>query len=1043
MRVLVQNYSFNKSTKQVTFTDYGSISLEKVLVVTDVTNNTTVYQANDPAKGGSVSGNVLTLTYDTTGVNFSNSDKLQIFYEPDADVVSVSSSALPTGAATSAKQPALGTAGSASSDVITVQGVNGMTALKVDGSAVTQPVSGTVTANAGTGSFTVAQATAANLNATVTGAVAATQSGTWSINDVSGTVSLPTGAATSANQSTANSSLASIDGKTPALGQATKTGSVPVTVASDQTVPISEDRGAISTSNSTTAPLSGSATFTGTWEEVTQYASITTITKSDVAGTLYIEFSPDATNVDRILQVSDGTSGDVGIHAFIPVARYFRVRYVNGGSAQSYLRLQCLLNKTGRSALPVSRFNSSLTDYSDVLNTRSGIVGKYNSTPPTLTDGQRTDIQLDQNGRLVTSVVAGVKQTSTAAISAGGTFTSQTFDSINGQEFISWSIFSVTDMRVYIDESADGTNWAQIQADAIVANDGNDQVHKLSSRYARVRVINGTTANAGGISNLYIAIALSVFGVQPDVRLHDEFGSPITSDRSWGLRVRTPQDTDIFGAGVSHVRISQINANFSQPIGNNDVTQTLSGGGTTNVANGSVSISSGTATSAGAKLNTNTVIAYAPGREAYAMFTAAFTTPTSAATNQRIGLYDASNGFFIGYEGTSFGITQRTNNVDTFTARTSFNEDTLVGNTNSFFTRGGVPEAIDLTKKNVFRIRFGWLGAATIRFEVLSPDGRWVKFHAIRFPNTSVAPSVYSTALPITAEVNKSSADATNLTISSSSWDGGIVDAPNSDLDYTGTIAAASSAVTSNTRGKATISFSLSGTWSGTLVIQGHNGDSSWSSITGYTSAGAPVTSITANSFFFVNCAAYSQVRIFSSAWTSGTVTVQTTATTAPVSVFTQTEGNSAAGATDTGNPIKIGGLAKTAQPAAVTDGQRSNILTDKLGRVVVAPGHIRDLISRQYTQLTNTTTTAIVTAVAATFNDITSLIITNASNQSVNLTLADGATTVAIFNLAANGGLVFNPTVPLKQSAVNTAWNATLSATATVNVTVIAVQNI
>lgn len=41
--------------------------------------------------------------------------------------------------------------------------------LPVDGSGVTQPVSGTVTANAGTGSFTVAQATAANLNATVVG----------------------------------------------------------------------------------------------------------------------------------------------------------------------------------------------------------------------------------------------------------------------------------------------------------------------------------------------------------------------------------------------------------------------------------------------------------------------------------------------------------------------------------------------------------------------------------------------------------------------------------------------------------------------------------------------------------------------------------------------------------------------------------------------------------------------------------------------------------------------------------------------------------
>lgn len=62
--------------------------------------------------------------------------------------VSAASLPLPTGAATAAKQPALGTAGTPSADVITVQGVTSMTALKVDGSAVTQPVSGTVSITA-------------------------------------------------------------------------------------------------------------------------------------------------------------------------------------------------------------------------------------------------------------------------------------------------------------------------------------------------------------------------------------------------------------------------------------------------------------------------------------------------------------------------------------------------------------------------------------------------------------------------------------------------------------------------------------------------------------------------------------------------------------------------------------------------------------------------------------------------------------------------------------------------------------------------------
>lgn len=62
-----------------------------------------------------------------------------------ATAVPVSSSTL----ATAAKQPVLGTAGTASADVITVQGKALMTPLLTDGSATTQPISGTVTANTG------------------------------------------------------------------------------------------------------------------------------------------------------------------------------------------------------------------------------------------------------------------------------------------------------------------------------------------------------------------------------------------------------------------------------------------------------------------------------------------------------------------------------------------------------------------------------------------------------------------------------------------------------------------------------------------------------------------------------------------------------------------------------------------------------------------------------------------------------------------------------------------------------------------------------
>ena len=54
--------------------------------------------------------------------------------------------------------------------------------------------------------------------------LAVTQSGTFNITNISGTVSLPTGASTSALQTTGNSSLSSIDAKTPSLSS----GRVPV-----------------------------------------------------------------------------------------------------------------------------------------------------------------------------------------------------------------------------------------------------------------------------------------------------------------------------------------------------------------------------------------------------------------------------------------------------------------------------------------------------------------------------------------------------------------------------------------------------------------------------------------------------------------------------------------------------------------------------------------------------------------------------------------------------------------------------------------------
>jgi hypothetical protein len=88
----------------------------------------------------------------------------------------------------------------------------------------TQPISGTITANAGTGNFTVIQGTAASLNATVVGtgtfAVQSAQSGSWTV-----TTTPPANASTNITQ---------IGGSTIALGQVLSAASFPVVIASDQ-----------------------------------------------------------------------------------------------------------------------------------------------------------------------------------------------------------------------------------------------------------------------------------------------------------------------------------------------------------------------------------------------------------------------------------------------------------------------------------------------------------------------------------------------------------------------------------------------------------------------------------------------------------------------------------------------------------------------------------------------------------------------------------------------------------------------------------------
>lgn len=135
--------------------------------------------------------------------------------------------------------------------------------------------------------------------------------------------------------------------------------------------------------------------------------------------------------------------------------------------------------------------------------------------------------------------------------------------------------------------------------------------------------------------------------------------------------------------------------------------------------------------------------------------------------------------------------------------------------------------------------------------------------------------------------------------------------------------------------------------------------------------------------------------------------------------------------------PVTIGGLAKTANPTAVTDGQVVNALRDKLGKSV-AVAALRE--AKAFPLPATFTTTGEANIVAAgganIYNDLYRLVITNTSATAVTVTIRDdlAGTIRYVFAVGAGQttGFSCDAGSAARQSAANKPWTAQLSAPVT-----------
>lgn len=224
----------------------------------------------------------------------------------------------------------------------------------------------------------------------------------------------------------------------------------------------------------------------------------------------------------------------------------------------------------------------------------------------------------------------------------------------------------------------------------------------------------------------------------------------VPTDVEGHLKVNLNDPLTAFGDLRTAQLSPQVHLTFPYNINADLLDTTVANGGTVIATNSMARLNTSTASNGSAIMASRQTVNYRSGLGTLARFTGMFTTGVASST-QIIGIGDAADGYFIGYNGTSFGVLVRKDSSDTWTAATAWNVDTLDGSSDA-----GNPSGmnIDETKLNVFQISYQWLGAGQIEFSVEDPaTGQFTPVHRIQYANANTDPSVYNPSLTLYAQV--------------------------------------------------------------------------------------------------------------------------------------------------------------------------------------------------------------------------------------------------------------------------------------------------
>jgi len=491
--------------------------------------------------------------------------------------------------------------------------------------------------------------------------------------------------------------------------------------------------------NSTTTTLTSGGKFQGNAVDVSGYESIVISVYADQSSQdngLQINYSVDGTNGSWQTFINLTVPANSFITKSYPTtAKFLQIVYTNGSTAQGTFRLQTLLKLAGSSQIE----NCSIVSQ---CNSKTGTISGQTTWLGTWEDSS-------QSTQIITNFQSNqIGQFSLEYSSSGNGNPDKTYGPYNLEASVDCNqMFAPVRKYFRIRFYNSSTDQATV----------NIETRLLSS----TSILYNNLTDVMDINTSCMSNRSVPFGKNDNGQNYSQIGS----NNLGAMKVAITEPLSIFGEMlmINPYPVCQIDFVYNQ---NNPyiINTTHSGtGSAVDVANQLLTLSSGTASTGTAYMQSVRRILYKPGQGALARFSAIF---TKGVTNniQIAGVGTTTNGYFFGYNGTDFGILHRHGGTDTWYLQTAWNVDRL-DKSNSIYNKSGVQLKQDTG--NVYQIKYQYLGFGVIKFYVETING-FILVHVIDYPNNNITTNVSNPSMPLFFNVTNTG-NTSNVTLQTAS----------------------------------------------------------------------------------------------------------------------------------------------------------------------------------------------------------------------------------------------------------------------------------